>query len=259
MRYPLLAFITVCCLLLIGCQTEMESANSNKKTELVISAAVSLQDALKEMAADFEDQHANVKITFNFGSSGALKQQISQGANVDLFLSAAKEPFDQLVQSGDIDQKHVKDLIQNELVLIVPKDHASSIKTFHDLTSLKGKIALGTPESVPAGTYGKETFTNLNIWEQIKRKVVYAKDVRQVLSYVETGSVEAGIVYKTDALVSKSVRIVDQAKKDLHSPIVYPIGIVKETDHMSEAKSFFNYLQTDTAASIFKKYGFQVR
>lgn len=258
MKYTFLAFMTIC-LLLTGCQTAMKSSDTNKKTELVISAAASLQDALKEIESDFNDQHPNVTLTNNFGSSGALKQQIAQGAKADLFFSAAEEPFDELVQSGDIDQDHIKDAIQNELVLIVPKEGSSSLKTFNDVQHLQGKIALGTPESVPAGTYGKEIFTKLNIWDQVKKKAVYGKDVRQVLNYVETGNVEAGVVYKTDALVSKKVKIVAEANQDRHSPIIYPVGIVKETEHLDEANTFFQYLQSDTAATIFKKYGFQVK
>ncbi|QGX64741.1 molybdate ABC transporter substrate-binding protein [Bacillus sp. ms-22] len=260
MKYLFLTFVTVC-LLLTGCQTETKSSSSvnSKKTELVISAAASLQDALKEIESAYVDDHPNVTLSNNFGSSGALKQQIAQGAKADLFFSAAEEPFDELVQSGDIDQDHIKAAIQNELVLIVPKEGSSSIKTFRDIQHVKGKIALGTPESVPAGTYAKEIFTKLNIWDQVKKNTVYGKDVRQVLSYVETGNVEAGVVYKTDALVSKKVKIVDEANQDMHSPIIYPVGIVKETEHLEEAKAFFQYLQSDTAASIFKKYGFQVK
>ncbi|MDQ0818398.1 molybdenum ABC transporter molybdate-binding protein [Bacillus pumilus] len=140
----------------------------------------------------------------------------------------------------------------------MPKDGSSSIKSFQDGRHVKGKIALGTPESVPAGTYGKEIFTQLNIWDQVKKNAVYGKDVRQVLSYVETGNVEAGVVYKTDALVSKKVKIAAEANPDMHSPIMYPVGIVKGTEHLTEAKTFFQFLQSDTATSIFKKYGFQV-
>ncbi|MER3124409.1 molybdate ABC transporter substrate-binding protein [Bacillus pumilus] len=257
MKYLFFPFISLC-LLLSGCQTEVKSTHTSKKTELVISAAASLQDALKEIETAFQKQHPNVTVTNNFGSSGALKQQIAQGAKTDLFFSAAEEPFDALVQSGDIDQEHIKDAIQNELVLIVPKDNSSSIKSFQDVKDIKGKIALGTPESVPAGTYGKEIFTKLNIWNQVKKNAVYAKDVRQVLSYVETGNVEAGVVYKTDALVSKKVNIAAEANPDMHSPIIYPVGIVKGTEHLTEAKAFFQFLQSDTATSIFKKYGFQV-
>ncbi|MDJ0286706.1 MULTISPECIES: molybdate ABC transporter substrate-binding protein [Bacillus] len=258
MKYLFLTFVAIC-LLLTGCQTESTSPDKSKKTELVISAAASLQDALKEIESAYEDDHPNVKLTNNFGSSGALKQQIAQGAKADLFFSAAEEPFDDLVQSGDIDQDHTKDVIQNELVLIVPKEGSSAIKTFRDVQHIKGKLALGTPESVPAGTYAKEIFTKLNIWDQVKQNAVYGKDVRQVLNYVETGNVEAGVVYKTDALVSRKVKIVDEANQDMHSPIIYPVGIVKQTEHMKEAKAFFQYLQSDPAAAIFKKYGFQVK
>ena len=258
MKYLFLTFVAIC-LLLTGCQTESTSPDQSKKTELVISAAASLQDALKEIESAYKDDHPNVKLTNNFGSSGALKQQIAQGAKADLFFSAAEEPFDDLVQSGDIGQDHTKDVIQNELVLIVPKEGSSAIKTFRDVQHIKGKLALGTPESVPAGTYAKEIFTKLNIWDQVKQNAVYGKDVRQVLNYVETGNVEAGVVYKTDALVSHKVKIVDEANQDMHSPIIYPVGIVKQTDHMKEAKAFFQYLQSDPAAAIFKKYGFQVK
>ncbi|MCA6608353.1 molybdate ABC transporter substrate-binding protein [Bacillus safensis] len=258
MKYAFFAFIAIC-LLLSGCQTEMKSSGTTiKKTELVISAAASLQDALKEIESTYNDEHPNVTLTNNFGSSGALKQQIAQGAKADLFFSAAEAPFDELVQSGDIDQHFIKDAIQNELVLIVPKDHSSSIKSFQEVEHIKGKVALGTPESVPAGTYGKEIFTKLNIWNQVKKNTVYGKDVRQVLSYVETGNVEAGVVYKTDALVSKKVKIAAEANQDMHSPIIYPVGIVKGTEHLEEAKSFFQFLQSKAAKSIFKKYGFQV-
>jgi len=175
MKYLFLTYVTIC-LLLTGCQTESTSSDQSKKTELVISAAASLQDALKEIESAYEDDHPNVTLTNNFGSSGALKQQIAQGAKADLFFSAAEEPFDDLVQSGDIDQDHTKDVIQNELVLIVPKEGSSSIKTFRDVDHTKGKIALGTPESVPAGTYAKEIFTKLNIWDQVKQNAVYGKD-----------------------------------------------------------------------------------
>ncbi|MGE6630055.1 molybdate ABC transporter substrate-binding protein [Bacillus sp. NPDC077027] len=247
-------------LLLAGCQagTKQDSASS-KKTELIISAAASLQDALKEIETTYKDKHPNIQFINNFGSSGALQQQLAQGANADLFFSAAEEPFDALVKSGEINQDHTIDLIGNEIVLIVPKKSTSSIKSFEDLKNSQGKIALGTPESVPAGTYGKEVLTKMKLWNQVRNKAVYGKDVRQVLSYVETGNVDAGIVYKTDTLVSKKVDIVDKANTDTHSPIVYPLGIIKSTKHLKETKAFYEYLQSDEAVTVFKKYGFQIR
>jgi molybdate transport system substrate-binding protein len=215
-----------------------------------------LQDALTDIKTSFEKGHPNVKITYNFGASGSLEQQISQGAPVDLFFSAAEDKFQKLVQDGLIEKKSGTDLLGNDLVLIVPKNSNKGIKSFENLTKAD-KIALGTPESVPAGQYGKETLENLNILSAVKGKVVYAKDVRQVLTYVETGNVDAGIVYKTDALTSPKVKIVATAEEKTHAPIIYPVGIIKNSSHSKEAALFYDYLQNSKSKGIFEKYGFR--
>lgn len=238
-----------------GCSSNEESKKQNagsEKVELTISAAASLQDAINEIKTAYEKENANVKINLNFGASGALQQQISQGAPVDLFFSAAEDKFEKLV-----DEKLVEkgiNLIGNEIVLVVPKD-SNQINKFEDLSKAE-KIALGTPETVPAGQYGKETLENLGVWKDSEEKVVYAKDVRQVLTYVETENVDAGIVYKTDALTSEKVTISATALEDTHTPIIYPVGIIKESSHLEEANDFYEYLQTDKAMEIFVKYGF---
>ncbi|XJZ28995.1 molybdate ABC transporter substrate-binding protein [Bacillota bacterium Lsc_1132] len=229
---------------------------SEKKVELTVSAAASLQDALNDIKAAFAQEHPNVKINYNFGGSGALQQQISQGAPVDLFFSAAENQFDQLVQDGLIEKSKGAKLVGNELVLVVPKDSTKGIKTFEDLTKAD-KIAVGTPESVPAGQYAKETLQRLNIWKTVEGKIVYAKDVRQVLTYVETDNVDAGIVYKTDALISPKVKIVAAANENTHAPIVYPVGVVKNSSYLKEAQSFYNYLHNEKSMKIFEKYGFK--
>lgn len=238
------------------------SANKQEKTiakeekvELTVSAAASLQDALKEIQTQYEKKVSNIKISFNFDGSGKLQQQIEQGAPVDLFFSAAEDKFQTLVTKGLIDQKEGKNLLGNELVLVVPKD--SNLKDFQSLKDEQvTKIALGTPESVPAGKYAKETLTHLNLWNDLQSKVIYTKDVRQVLTYVETGNVNAGIVYKTDALISKKVKIANTAQTNSHEPIRYPLGIVKATKHKKEVTAFYEYLQSKDAMAIFKKYGF---
>jgi molybdate transport system substrate-binding protein len=229
---------------------------SQKKVDLTISAAASLQDALTDIKADFEKEHPNITLSFNFGASGALQQQISQGAPVDLFFSAAEDKFQKLVQDGLIEKKNGKDLVGNDLVLVVPNDSNKGIKTFEDLTKAD-KVALGTPESVPAGQYGKETLDKLNVWTAIEPKVVYGKDVRQVLTYVETNNVDAGIVYKTDALTSQKVKIVATAKDNTHDPIIYPLGVIKNSTHIKEAQLFYNYLQNDKSMKTLEKYGFK--
>ncbi|CAH2713993.1 Molybdate-binding protein ModA [Neobacillus rhizosphaerae] len=263
-----LLFLSVMTFLLVitGCSSNDQSkqpvekkqpvAEKQENVELTISAAASLQDALTEITANFNKEHGNVKINYNFGASGALQQQISQGAPVDLFFSAAEDKFDQLVKDGLIEEKNGIDLVGNELVLVVPKDATKGIKTFEDLTKTD-KISIGTPESVPAGKYAKEVLGNLKIWSSIEGKIVYAKDVRQVLTYVETGNVDAGMVYKTDALTSTKVEIAATADEKTHTPIIYPVGIIKASSHPKQAMLFYDYLQSKESMEVFKKYGFK--
>ncbi|MFB6800757.1 molybdate ABC transporter substrate-binding protein [Peribacillus butanolivorans] len=235
--------------------TEKQTQQADEKVELTMSAAVSLQAALKDIKSTFEKENPNVTVNYNFGASGALQQQISQGAPVDLFFSAAEDKFDKLVDENLIEEKNGLDLVGNELVLVVPKESDKEIKTINDITKAT-KISIGTPESVPAGQYAKQTLENLNLWKEIEGKLVYAKDVSQVLTYVETGNVDAGLVYKTDALNSEKVDIVAVADKDLHDPIIYPVGVIKESSHPKEAQLFYEYLQNKDSKKVFEKYGF---
>ncbi|MBY0596471.1 molybdate ABC transporter substrate-binding protein [Bacillus bingmayongensis] len=240
-----------------GEKKEKTNAKEEKAVELTISAAASLQDAFKEIEKQYKQKEPNIKLAFNFGGSGALQQQIEQGAPADLFFSAAEDKFQTLVKKGFINEKEGKSLLGNELVLIVPKE--SSIKTFQELKEEKvKKLAIGTPESVPAGKYAKASLTHENLWNDLQNKTVFTKDVRQVLTYVETGSVDAGIVYKTDALISDKVKIAGAAPANSHEPIHYPVGVIKESKHKKEATSFYEYLQSKDAQSIFKKYGFTI-
>ena len=236
-------------------ENQKQSA-TEKEVEITVSAAASLQDSLKSIKADFEKINPNVIINYNFGASGALQQQISQGAPVDLFFSAAKDKFDKLRTDGLIDKTKEKDLLGNELVLVVPNDSNKGINSFKDLTK-SDKLSIGTPEAVPAGLYAKETLEHINVWRAIEEKVVYAKDVRQVLTYVESQNVDAGIVYKTDALISKKVKIVATANENTHAPIVYSIGVIKNSTHQTEAKLFYDFLQNEKSMKTFIKYGFK--
>jgi len=251
--FPLFFFLVL--LVVSGCSSN-KSETSKQEVELTISAAASLQDAMNEIKPLFEEENPHIKLNFNFGASGALQQQISQGAPVDLFFSAAEDKFDQLVGDGRIDPKLGIDLVGNELVLVVPTDSNIGIKSFEDLVKAN-QISIGTPESVPAGQYAKETLENLNIWGDLEEKVVYAKDVRQVLTYVETNNVDAGIVYKTDALISPKVQIVESAKENTHAPITYPVGIIKDSSHPKEANQFYDFLQNKASIDIFEKHGFK--
>ncbi|MEH7250800.1 molybdate ABC transporter substrate-binding protein [Neobacillus niacini] len=240
-----------------GCSAdEQKQEVSGENVELTISAAASLQDALNEIKVNFEKEQSNVKVNYNFGASGALGQQISQGAPVDLFFSAAEDKFDKLVQEGLIEESKRIDLIGNELVLVVPNDSKKEIKAFEDLTKTD-RLSIGTPEAVPAGQYAKEILETLNVWQAIEGKIVFGKDVRQVLTYVETNNVDAGIVYKTDALISEKVEIAATAAEDSHAPIIYPLGVIKNSTHPKEAQLFYDFLQNDRSMKTFEKFGFK--
>ncbi|MCM3178835.1 molybdate ABC transporter substrate-binding protein [Cytobacillus horneckiae] len=253
----LIIIILFCLVFTAACSSTENSTDAEKQNvELTISAAASLKDALEDIQASYEDENPEVKLSFNFAGSGSLQQQISQGAPVDLFFSAAEDKYDLLVEEGNIAEEDGSDLLGNELVLVVPEDD-STVENFADLVKDEvEKISIGTPETVPAGAYGQEALENMKIWHQIESKMVFAKDVRQVLSYVETGNVRAGIVYKTDALVSDKVKIVATAEPDTHAPIIYPVGVIKDSKNYQEAHKFYKYLRSDKAIKVFENYGF---
>jgi molybdate transport system substrate-binding protein len=258
-QFVILFYVLLLFSVMAGCsgsKAKDGQEGGTEKKQLTVSAAASLQDALNDIKASFEKEHPNVIINFNFGGSGALQQQISQGAPVDLFFSAAEDKFDKLIEDGLIDSGDGLDLVGNDLVLIVPENSNKNIQSFEDL-AIADKISIGTPEAVPAGQYAKDTLEYLNVWKSIEGKVVYAKDVRQVLTYVETNNVDAGIVYKTDAMVSQKVKIAATAEEDAHAPIIYPVGVIKDSAQPEEAHLFYDYLQNETSLRTFEKYGFK--
>lgn len=250
-------FITSLIIFLLTCTACSDTKNEENRIELTISAAASMQNALTELQSNYEQEHSNVKLLFNYGASGALQQQIKQGAPVDVFFSASEEKFNEVLEKDLIEKQNSIDLVSNELVLIQNKQSNHKISGFAGLSDSKIKrIAIGTPESVPAGKYAKETLESQNLWPQLEEKLVFAKDVRQVLTYVESGNVDAGIVYKTDAISSKKIEVVSKADPKSHSPIIYPLGIVKNSKQKEEAINFYNFLLGDQAKKVFEKYGF---
>jgi molybdate transport system substrate-binding protein len=227
------------------------------KTDLTVSAAISLKDALDEVKQLYTAANPNVSISTNYGASGTLQVQIEQGAPVDVFLSAAPKQMDALDSKGLLLEGTRKDLLRNEVVLIVPKDFHSEVSSFEDLTRADVKqVALGEPTTVPAGQYAKEVLTSLGIYDAVNSKAVLAKDVRQVLTYVATGNVDAGIVYATDALSSSKVTVVARAPEKSHSPVIYPIAAIKSSKNPAAARTFTNFLSGPRAGAVFQKYGF---
>lgn len=239
--------------------SNMEETKSSEKVELLISAAASLTDSLEEIQTAYEKEHHNIKLSFNFGASGTLQQQIEQGAPVDLFLSAGKKQMSALVEKQLIDNNQQMNLLTNEIVAVVPADTKIVVSKIEDITKSEvKKIAVGQPETVPVGSYTKDSLTFYKLWDTVQTKTVFAKDVKQVLNYVETGNTEVGFVYKTDALTSQKVRVAFSPDFKSYKPIEYPVGIVKATKHVKEAEEFYKYLQSKAAQDIFIKYGFSL-
>jgi molybdate transport system substrate-binding protein len=225
--------------------------------DLTVSAAISLKDALDEIEVLYAAEHSGAAaVHFNLGGSGTLQRQIEQGAPVDVFISASPKEMDALEAKGLLDAGSRRNLVRNSVVLIVPAG-SSGISSFEDLTKSVAKIiAVGEPQTVPAGQYAKEILTHFSIYDQVKSKLVLAKDVRQVLTYVETGNADAGIVYATDAKVSKKVTVVATAPTDSHSPVIYPAAVIKNSKDPDAAKAFLDFLAGSKAQAIFQKFGF---
>lgn len=247
---------TLCCLslLLTGCSSSTKK--EDKTIELNISAAASLKEAMADLEAAYTSKNPEVSFVINYGSSGSLQQQIEQGAPCDLFISAGEKQMTALEEEGLLLEGTNKDLVKNSLVLVTSND--SEISSIDSLNSdAVSKIALGEPSSVPAGKYADETLTSLAIKDSLNNKLVFAKDVKEVLAWTASGNADAGFVYLSDALSSDGVKIVETISEEYHSPITYPVAIIKDSDDIDAAKAFEDFLFTDEAQEIFEKYGYK--
>jgi molybdate transport system substrate-binding protein len=196
-------------------------------------------------------------IHFNLGASGTLQRQIEQGAPVDIFISASEDQMNSLESKRLLLPGTRRDLVRNTVVLIVPKGK-TGISSFQDLARPEVKlIAIGEPQTVPAGKYAQEVLTHFHLYDQLKPKFVLGKDVRQVLTYIITGNADAGIVYATDAMTAQEVTVVATAPADSHSPVIYPVAILKSSKEADEAKRFLDFLTGTKAQDVFEKYGFE--
>lgn len=255
----LLVALALSAVLVAGCgsgtkSAEKETASKAASQTITLSVAASLKETVTELRDAYVKAH-NMKpeqINLNFAGSGTLRQQIEQGAPSSIFISADEKNAKMLADKGLLSE--VKPWVQNTLVLIVPKGKEQGV-TFETLENVN-RVAIGTVDTVPAGTYAKQVFEKLNLWEPLQPKIVYAKDVRAVLTYVSEGAVDAGVVYKTDALQAKDkVTIVQEAKADWLTPIVYPIGIITKNNN-ELTKDFYAYLTGPEGQKVAEKYGF---
>ena len=244
-------------ILLLAALCMLSACRAQHGAVLTISAAASLSDAMQEIEAAYQREYPDVSLRNNFGSSGTLAQQIVHGAPVDVFLSAAAEPMDDLEARGLIIAETRRDLLRNTLVLIAPRD--SALRSFQQLAEKSVRtVALGDPGSVPAGKYAQQTLTSMRLLDAVRAKLVLAEDVRAVLAYVATGNADAGMVYATDALMSGNVRVVAAAPEGTHDPIVYPEAAMRTGRNEAAARAFVGYLDSPAARAIFMKHGFTI-
>ena len=261
-KINVLLLVLILALGILGCtsQSEPSSSSTSQKpetTELTIAAAASLTDALNTVISNYASVAPNVKITTNYASSGALQTQTENGAPVDIFFSAANKQMDALNDGGLIMSDSIVKLLKNEVVLIIPSDSTLTLSSFEEAAGDSvTKIAIGDPASVPVGQYAQEAYTTLNLWDKVSSKAVFGSSVKQVLSWVVSGDVECGIVYKTDAAIESGVKIIASAPENSHKTVEYPVGVVKASTHQEAALAFIEYLKSDEAAVVFEEFGF---
>ena len=241
--------LSICICVLQSCAT----SNEMKKPELLVSSAISMKEALGEIAKDFETAE-NCSVTFNYASTGQLAAQLKNGAPVDVFISASPSLIEQLSADKFVDTESLSTIAKNKLVLI------GTNKKFQSLNALltAETISIGNPETVPAGTYAAAALRKAGIYDQLlqKKKLVFAENARQILTYVEHGDAEAGIVYNTDAQLCSACQTSFEISDSDTGPVLYKAGIVSASKNLSLAKEFMSTLKSQPAKDIFKRRGF---
>lgn len=223
--------------------------------EILVSAAASLADVLQEIGGGYQKKSKHT-VKFNFGSSSSLARQIAEGAPADIFFSADLAQMESLDRSDRLEPGTRRNLLSNQLVIIAPADSELPISTPRDLLNpAVRRIALAEPSSVPVGVYSKKYLAAEGLWDHVAAKLVPVQDVRATLASVESANVEAGFVYKTDAVVSKKVKLVFAVPIDKAPRITYPVAIVRDSKRKEAARDFMRHLQ-GPARNIFRKYGF---
>lgn len=236
-----------------------EESTTLEAVELNISAASSLREAMPEIMEAYTSQHPNVTFIGTYDSSGNLQTQIEAGAPCDVFVSAANKQMTTLDENGFIISSSKINLLQGKLVLIVPSESTLNLESFEDVAKENVElVAIGDNTSTPVGQYTQTVLTNLGIWDKVSQKINFGTNVANVLAWVESGDVDCGFVYATDAATSDKVTIICEAPASSAEPIVYPAAVIKTSENEQAAQEFLSFLKSDTAVSIFEKYGFEM-
>lgn len=266
-----LAVSMTACLTGCGRTNTDTNADAGEKTELVVFAAASMTETLNQIKTDYEAQHKDITLTYNFDSSGTLKTQIQEGATCDVFISAAQKQMDQLDASKDktanpeqldfINSDSRMDLLENKVVLVVPENNPKNINSFDDLKSKleSGDVLLAMGNSdVPVGQYTQKILQYWGLDEKALAdagEITYGSNVKEVTTQVSEGSADCGVVYYTDAY-SAGLKIVGEATEEMCGKTIYPAAVVKNSEHPEQAQEFLAYLSSDAAAKVFEKVGF---
>lgn len=258
---------------LTGCGSTNTNTNADtsEKTELVVFAAASMTETLNQIKTDYEAQHKDITLTYNFDSSGTLKTQIQEGATCDVFISAAQKQMDQLDASKDetanpekldfINSDSRMDLLENKVVLVVPENNPKNIQSFDDLKSKleSGDVLMAMGNSdVPVGQYTQKILQYFGLDEKALAdagEITYGSNVKEVTTQVSEGSADCGIVYYTDAY-SAGLKVVGEATEEMCGKTIYPAAVMKNSQHPEQAQEFLAYLSSDAAAKVFEKVGF---
>lgn len=240
-------------------ETKAAGENTDLEGTVMLAAAASLEKSFTEQLIPmFEAQYPNVKIEGTYDSSGKLQSQIEAGADVDIFFSAALKQMQALQEEGYIDADASIDLLENKIVLIVPKGSEEGYTSFEDIVNAD-MAAIGDPESVPAGQYGKEALENLGLWSEVENKLSLGTNVTEVLNWVAEQSADAGIVYATDAaFIPEKVTVIAAAPEGSVSKVIYPVAKLKDTANKEAADAFMEFLQSADALKVFEEAGFTI-
>ena len=224
--------------------------------ELHVFAAASLKEALTQIGENYKAVAPDVTLTFTFDSSGTLQKQIEEGAECDLFLSAAQKQMNALAEGKYIDESTRIDLLENKVVLAVPEGNPAGVTAFEDVNTDKVELAALGNSDVPVGQYSEELYTALGIWDDIQSKITFGSNVKEVTTWVSEGTVDCGVVYTTDAY-SAGLEVVAEADPSLlTNKVVYPAAVLSASAHADAAKAFLDYLTTDDSVAVFQSVGF---
>jgi molybdate transport system substrate-binding protein len=235
------------------------AATASRAADVTVFAAASLTDALKEIATAYEKESGD-KVVFNFAASSTLARQIEAGAPADVFFSADEAQMDGLDKKGMIENDTRTNRLSNSLVVVQMSDTHLPIGTPQGLAGPQVKhIALADPKTVPAGVYAKAWLEKRQLWSAVESKVIPTENVRAALAAVESGNVEAAIVYKTDAAISRKVKVTYEVPRTDVPDISYPMALVKDSRQREASRKFLQHLDSANALRVFEKFGFIIR